>query len=129
MIKLTKTDMITAHIKISAIKELCKVIFCVKHQEECVPLLLPPHTQGRKRCTDTLPVRVEGLRVGSHSRTPTVIKTLVHCALRAKIETLICVGKHAGNLCCTAGFNQAHGKIFFKLLLTVLESVYKKKPI
>lgn len=26
--------------------------------------LLPTHTQGRKRCTDTFPARVEGLRVG-----------------------------------------------------------------
>lgn len=32
----------------------------MKCREECVPLLLPTHTQGRKRCTDKLPVGVEG---------------------------------------------------------------------
>lgn len=43
-----------------AIEELCKVLFCMKYQEECVTLLLPTHTQGRKRCTNTLPVLYKG---------------------------------------------------------------------
>lgn len=48
--------------------QLCErdVTSCfVKSTERNVFLfLLPTHTQGRKRCTDTLPARVEGLRVG-----------------------------------------------------------------
>ncbi len=58
------------------------------HQEECVPLFLPTHTQGRKRCTYTLPVGVEGPGFGSHSGTSTLTETLtIHS--RANTEILI----------------------------------------